>query len=103
MSLSLTREKQEDGVGTAIKAIYRDMEYSRSLIKRRNGQEDNAIDDFEESWTLIGTENDAELRNRLMKLDASPRTTSPPQPQTDEHQRSDGGNPSSSMPAKVMG
>lgn len=85
----LTYVKQEDGVGSAIKAIYRDMEYSRSLIKRRSGQEENAIDDFEESWTLIGTENDAELRNRLMRLDASPRNSSP-QPQMKEKQVSEG-------------
>lgn len=65
------------------------MEYSRSLIKRRSGKEENAIDDFEESWTLIGTENDAELRNRLMRLDASPRTASP-HPQTEEQQASEG-------------
>ena len=98
----LTQEIQEDGVGTAIKAIYRDMEYSRSLIKRRNGQEDNPIDDFEESWTLVGTENDAELRGRLMRLDASPRTASL-QPWTEEHQISNGGQPSPNAPAKVMG
>ena len=93
--------KQEDGVGTAIKAIYRDMEYSRSLIKRRNGQEDNPIDEFEESWTLIGTENDAELRSRLMRLDASPRNASP-LPRMEERQSSDGGgDASSNAPAKT--
>ena len=78
------------------------MEYSRSLIKRRSGQEENAIDDFEESWTLIGTENDAELRNRLMRLDASPRNVSP-QPQMEENQASKGGEPSLRGHAETMG
>ena len=34
-------------------------------------------DDFEESWTLIGTDKNAELRQRLMRFEASSRATSP--------------------------
>lgn len=49
---------------TAIQAIYRDMEYARSLIKHRNVNPDNDIGD-EESWTFIGDDSDPELVRRI--------------------------------------
>ncbi|KAI9809619.1 MAG: hypothetical protein M1825_000051 [Sarcosagium campestre] len=46
---------KEDGVGNAIQAIYRDLEYAKTLVKKRNS---TAMDDgqggSEESWTFIG-------------------------------------------------
>lgn len=64
--------RQEHGVDTAIKAIYRDMDYARTLIKKREvvtltGKEDDedeegeaggdvGLDNTEESWTFV--END---------------------------------------------
>lgn len=47
---------------TAIQAIYRDMEYAKSLIKRpghgdeESGIEDNHEDDSSDSWTIVGDE-----------------------------------------------
>ncbi|KAK7409119.1 Sterol 3-beta-glucosyltransferase [Neonectria punicea] len=50
--------RSETGVDTAIQCIYRDLEYAKSLIKRKagkNAQTDPAEDDeTEESWTFIG-------------------------------------------------
>lgn len=49
-------------MGTAIKALYRDMEYARSLIKHRNRVASEELDEgFEETWTFIGDESDPEL------------------------------------------
>lgn len=42
--------QQENGVETAIKAVYRDLEYARTLIKKPHGE---ALDDSEESWTIV--------------------------------------------------
>jgi hypothetical protein len=81
--------QQENGVKTAINAIYRDLEYARSLVKARaalqHQQQQQAsssataglttvdlIDeggDIEESWTFIGDESDPELQRRLAELD----------------------------------
>lgn len=53
---------QEDGVGTAIKAIYRDLEYARSLIKHRDRSTPYELDEgLEETWTFIGDDSDPEL------------------------------------------
>ena len=44
-------------MGTAIQCIYRDMEYAKSLIKRKAGKNaGNEADDEdeEESWTFVG-------------------------------------------------
>jgi sterol 3beta-glucosyltransferase len=50
---------QQNGVETAIQAIYRDLEYARSLIKKTNTGE--VPEDSEESWTFVGgDESDAE-------------------------------------------
>jgi sterol 3beta-glucosyltransferase len=44
----------------AIQSIYRDMEYAKSLIKRKAGKNKNADadddddDETEESWTFVG-------------------------------------------------
>lgn len=59
---------QENGVATAIQAIYRDMEYAKTLIKHRaimnlDGAAEGNID--EESWTFIGDESDPELTRRI--------------------------------------
>lgn len=52
--------RSETGVETAIRSIYRDLEYAKNLIKRKAGkneQEDAAEDDdTEESWTFVGND-----------------------------------------------
>ncbi|TGJ71182.1 Sterol 3-beta-glucosyltransferase [Orbilia oligospora] len=54
--------RSEDGVQTAIQAIYRDMEYAKSLIK--NPQQE-ASDSAEESWTFVNRdEDDADIARR---------------------------------------
>ncbi|KAH6721187.1 sterol 3-beta-glucosyltransferase [Leptodontidium sp. MPI-SDFR-AT-0119] len=63
--------RQENGVDTAIQSIYRDLEYAKSLIKRRDGKStDDAAEDPEESWTFIGDENDPVLVKRIHDWDA---------------------------------
>ncbi|KAF2457596.1 UDP-glucose:sterol glycosyltransferase [Lineolata rhizophorae] len=58
--------RKEDGVGNAIKAIYRDMEYAKSLIKRRDRRSaDEQQEESEESWTFVGDESDPELARRM--------------------------------------
>lgn len=52
--------RAENGVDSAIQAIYRDLDYARSLIKRKDGADAGPVDeveDIEESWTFIGDEN----------------------------------------------
>jgi sterol 3beta-glucosyltransferase len=58
------RIRSEDGVATAIKAIYRDMEYAKTLIKRRRTQ----VEDNEESWTFIGDESDPEIQRQIAEF-----------------------------------
>ena len=42
---------------TAIQAIYRDMDYAKSLIKKRGGKmEAMEEDESEESWTFVGSD-----------------------------------------------
>jgi hypothetical protein len=74
-------------VQTAIRAIYRDFEYAKSLVKARAAMQLpgaaaagaaglSAIDildeggDIEESWTFIGDESDLELQRRIQEMDA---------------------------------
>jgi sterol 3beta-glucosyltransferase len=59
--------RAEDGVATAIKAIYRDMEYAKSLIKWRNkaAEHDAGGDDLEETWTFVGDGDDPELQKAI--------------------------------------
>ena len=71
--------QQENGVATAIQAVYRDMEYAKTLIKHRassnekdNDQEGGAADE-EESWTFIGDESDPELARRIAEWEPMAR------------------------------
>jgi sterol 3beta-glucosyltransferase len=59
--------RKEDGVATAIQAIYRDFEYAKSLIKKRSKTaDDNEVgDDFEETWTFVGDGDDPELQRAI--------------------------------------
>ncbi|PWW72120.1 Glycosyltransferase Family 1 protein [Tuber magnatum] len=50
-------ERMENGVETAIQAIYRDMEYARTLIKKHTT---DTHDESEESWTFVGDDSDPE-------------------------------------------
>lgn len=73
---------------TAIQAIYRDLEYAKSLVKARAAIQQQsataagaagltAIDlldeggDIEESWTFIGDEGDPDLQRKLQEWDAT--------------------------------
>lgn len=70
----------------AIQAIYRDLEYAKTLIKTRTaGSKDASSDalhndelavDIEESWTFIGDESDPELQKRIRDWDPSAYTAS---------------------------
>lgn len=69
------RIRAENGVQTAIKAIYRDMEYARTLIQQKaeksapvssgmagpEEKDDDAEEDTEESWTFVESESEADL------------------------------------------
>jgi sterol 3beta-glucosyltransferase len=61
------RIRSEDGVATAIKAIYRDLDYARTLIKRRSkvAADDELGDEFEETWTFVGDESDPDLQRAI--------------------------------------
>ena len=55
---------------TAIQAIYRDLEYAKTLIKHRAHMTNNDISGAqvdEESWTFIGDESDPELTRRIVE------------------------------------
>lgn len=80
---------QENGVDTAIKAIYRDMEYAKTIVKARataegtsrteetkhssrKSQDHSAADDLadiDETWTFIGDDSDPELVRRIHDFD----------------------------------
>ncbi|KAI6708439.1 hypothetical protein JHW43_009028 [Diplocarpon mali] len=63
--------RSEHGVDTAIQSIYRDLEYAKSLIKRRDGKStEDLAEDPEESWTFIGDENDPVLAKRIHDWDS---------------------------------
>ncbi|KAK7552504.1 hypothetical protein IWX46DRAFT_632352 [Phyllosticta citricarpa] len=79
--------RKEDGVGTAIKTIYRDLEYAKSLIKRRAPREESggasadqnddhhhndSADDAEEEWTFVEDDSDPELRKLAGELALDP-------------------------------
>lgn len=49
---------------TAIEAIYRDLDYAKSLIKRQTPMED-LNEESEESWTLVGNESDPDLAKQF--------------------------------------
>ncbi|KAL9019480.1 MAG: hypothetical protein Q9185_003272 [Variospora sp. 1 TL-2023] len=73
--------RKENGVATAIQAIYRDLEYAKTLIKHRAALASRDNDATggpgdEESWTFIGDEGDpAELARRIAEWE--PMTQSP--------------------------
>ena len=59
-------------MATAIQAVYRDLEYAKTLIKHRTTNTDyEGVD--EESWTFIGDESDPELAKRIAEWDWSAR------------------------------
>jgi hypothetical protein len=71
---------QENGVEVAIQAIYRDLEYAKTLIKARaagsKGSTSTALDDdeflnIEENWTFIGDDSDPELKMRIQDSNLS--------------------------------
>lgn len=59
---------QEDGVAAAIQTIYRDLEYARTLSKRRNKQSDGAAEVEEETWAFVGDESEPDLRKAVGDL-----------------------------------
>ncbi|MCJ1471426.1 Sterol 3-beta-glucosyltransferase [Lambiella insularis] len=64
--------RTEKGVETAIEAIYRDLEYAKTLIKNPNTHPDTELGD-EESWTFIGDESDPELVRRIAEWEPTGR------------------------------
>jgi hypothetical protein len=67
-------------VQTAIKAIWRDLDYAKSLIRTRAALQDansNALADedidIEESWTFIGNEKDPDLQRTMQEMDLGAR------------------------------
>ncbi|MCJ1282857.1 Sterol 3-beta-glucosyltransferase [Xylographa opegraphella] len=66
--------RKEKGVETAIQAVYRDLEYARTLIKHRDTHADNDIGD-EESWTFIGDDGDPELIRRIAEWEPMGRAS----------------------------
>ncbi|KAK5193828.1 Sterol 3-beta-glucosyltransferase [Exophiala xenobiotica] len=77
--------RQETGVQTAIQAIYRDLDYAKSLVKARatlsgvTGDADVALDeiDIEESWTFIGDESDPDLQKQIQDWESPVRGRGP--------------------------
>lgn len=64
----------------AIQAIYRDLEYAKTLIKANasssKGSSATALDEdefgnIEESWTFIGDDSDPELKRRIHDFNLS--------------------------------
>jgi sterol 3beta-glucosyltransferase len=59
------RIRREDGVRNAINAIYRDLDYARSLIKRggtvSKGEDGGSGEEIEEHWTFVEPESGTEL------------------------------------------
>jgi sterol 3beta-glucosyltransferase len=54
--------RQENGVENAINAIYRDLEYAKTLIKKRKISIDGGDEeDTEESWTFVETDSDVDV------------------------------------------
>ena len=57
--------RAEDGVGTAISAIYRDLDYARTLIKPRPGaaaDQGQGEEAEEEAWTFIEGDSDVDVQ-----------------------------------------
>ncbi|CAL5870289.1 uncharacterized protein PFLUO_LOCUS4524 [Penicillium psychrofluorescens] len=79
--------RNEDGVAVAIQALYRDLEYARTLARQRSNasstpfsptpsakvspdEADDDLDDIEE-WTFVGDETDIDISKRMRERAAS--------------------------------
>lgn len=69
--------RSEDGVATAIDAIYRDLEYARSLIQRKalkgdtfgkDGSMDADQEMEEEQWTVVGEDSDPDMKKMQQSM-----------------------------------
>ena len=69
--------RAEDGVATAIEAIYRDLDYARSLVKRkaltadafgRDGSMDVDQELEEEQWTFVGEDSDPDMKKTQQSM-----------------------------------
>ncbi|KAI1826364.1 glycosyltransferase family 1 protein [Xylaria intraflava] len=83
--------RKENGVNTAIQAIYRDLEYAKSLVLSKVGKNaatagspDGTVDDDEseeESWTFVGGDeadlDPAAMKNTLAEMEAHIDASSP--------------------------
>ncbi|KAI9889028.1 MAG: Sterol 3-beta-glucosyltransferase [Vezdaea aestivalis] len=67
--------RAEDGVETAIQAIYRDLEYAKTLIKKKGAPYEEGTDESEESWTFIGDDADPELTRKIAEWEPMARTS----------------------------
>ncbi|KIW43655.1 uncharacterized protein PV06_04738 [Exophiala oligosperma] len=73
--------RKENGVQTAIQAIYRDLEYAKSIVEERASKQGVPADDsvpldegdIEESWTFIGDESDPELQRQVQGWESPTR------------------------------
>lgn len=78
--------RAEDGVQTAIQAIYRDLEYAQTLIRARKVNDTNAehlggqtkghggsgpVDEEDESWTIVDDSESSENRQRVKSTSAT--------------------------------
>lgn len=61
-------------MATAIQAIYRDLDYAKTLIKNRTSNTENDPIGDEESWTFIGDESDPELARRIAEWEPMAQT-----------------------------
>ena len=61
--------RNEDGVGVAIEAMYRDLEYAKTLIQRKvKGRDPLGLEESEddtESWTLVENDDDHEVQRHV--------------------------------------
>ena len=73
--------RQENGVENAINAIYRDLEYAKTLIKKRKVQIDGGDeDDTEESWTFVEEDSDVDVTGARRGSDFNLQTQGSRQP-----------------------
>ncbi|CAD0083254.1 unnamed protein product, partial [Aureobasidium vineae] len=77
--------RSEDGVGTVVKAIYRDMEYAKTLVQQRVARaaqgdtdaEDEEEVEVEDSWTLVENDSDPDATSpTAMMQPQSPSSSS---------------------------
>jgi len=71
---------KEHGVEVAIQAIYRDLEYAKTLIKANassskgsavSALEEDEFGNIEESWTFIGDDSDPDLKRRIQDFNVA--------------------------------